>query len=110
MPLRTNAGIVDRSGLTADQKKDQISHFILRLAYCRTDELRTWYVTPPPPPAPAPAPASSCSYDDVSYFCRHPLFTVYLLTFFSCFCTCYLLFPRLLSLLLPSSTLPQHIS
>ena len=24
--------------------KDQVSHFVLRLAYCRTDELRRWFL------------------------------------------------------------------
>merc|ERR1719193_1338136 len=28
-----------------NRKKDHISHFILRLAYCRSDELRRWFVT-----------------------------------------------------------------
>ncbi len=26
------------------ERKDAISHYVLRLAYCRTDELRRWFV------------------------------------------------------------------
>ena len=43
MPLKSSVNdVFDRHGKNEDERRDQISHFILRLVYCRTDEKRAW--------------------------------------------------------------------
>ncbi|KAI8063553.1 eukaryotic and archaeal DNA primase, large subunit-domain-containing protein [Gongronella butleri] len=41
MPMHSNAAKVD---LYKERRKDHISHFVLRLAYCRSDESREWFL------------------------------------------------------------------
>ena len=37
-------GKISQRDLAKAEKNDQVSHFICRLAYCRNDDLRKWFV------------------------------------------------------------------
>ncbi|CAG8435545.1 3692_t:CDS:10 [Ambispora gerdemannii] len=43
LPLHTNLSS-EAYPIQQERRKDHISHFILRLAYCRTEELRQWFL------------------------------------------------------------------
>ncbi|PIA15282.1 DNA primase large subunit Spp2, partial [Coemansia reversa NRRL 1564] len=44
LPLHTNRSRLSPRQLVGERRKDHVSHFILRLAFSRTEELRAWLV------------------------------------------------------------------
>ncbi|RCH94711.1 hypothetical protein CU097_012351 [Rhizopus azygosporus] len=42
LPLKSNASKAD--SLYEERRKDHISHFMLRMAYCRSEDLKNWFV------------------------------------------------------------------
>ena len=42
---KRNFGVAKMKVDSEEEKNDNISHFICRLAYCRLDELKKWFIT-----------------------------------------------------------------